>query len=108
MIDEPADATPEEIALEEAIQCFEAEVSFRQSNILPMDAAMNEGRFFGLLIRASHPRSGLERAGFLLMGIQWVSSAILAPPLSVLFAVAGLKLIWTACQRAEREPAEMA
>ncbi|MGH9782036.1 MAG: hypothetical protein ACRD33_09480 [Candidatus Acidiferrales bacterium] len=108
MIDEPADATPEEIALEESIQRFEADVLFRQSNVLPLDAAMNQGRFYGLLIRASRPRNGLERAGFLLMGIQWVSSAMIAPPLSVLFSLAGLKLIWTACRRVEREPAEVA
>ncbi|HEV2615777.1 MAG TPA: hypothetical protein VGU63_04105 [Candidatus Acidoferrales bacterium] len=108
MIEEPVDATPEEIALEEAIQRFEAETLFRQSNVLPMDAAFNMGRFYGLLLRASRPRNGIERVGFLFMGIEWVSSATVPSPLSVLFSLAGLKLIWTACRRAEHPRAEIA
>jgi hypothetical protein len=104
MPDETRDATAQDIALEDDIQRFEAEVGFRQSNILPLDYARNLGRFYGLLIRASCPASLLGRAGFLMMGILWVGQLIFPSLLSVLFALAGLKLIWTACQRTQPEP----
>jgi len=102
MADEPRDATPEEIAQENALRHFEAQVAFRQSNILPMDSVLNLGMFYGLLIRASRPRNGIERLGFILMGLSWVVSG------SPLFTPLGFKLLWTAPRRAEREPAEIA
>ena len=108
MPDHLPDATPEEIALEEAIQRFEGEVAFRQSNILPMDAAINQGRFYGLLIRASRPRNGIERVGFFFMGILWIASGLPNVSLSWLFIPLGFKLLWVGCRRAEREPAEIA
>ena len=69
MSDEPPDATPEEISNEEAIKRFEAEAAFRQSNVLPLDSAMNEGRFYGLLIRKGRPLGVAQRLGFFFIGI---------------------------------------
>lgn len=51
MSDESRDPTAEELANEESLRRFELEADFHQSNILPLDQAMNEGRFYGLLIR---------------------------------------------------------
>jgi len=40
----------------------------RQSNVLPLDAARNEGRFYGKLVRGKGPLNGVQRVGFLLVG----------------------------------------
>lgn len=77
MADEIRDATPEEVANEEAIKHFEAEAAFRQSNVLPLDSAMNEGRFYGLLVRGGGPLSVVQRIGFALIGITMAGSAFL-------------------------------
>ncbi|HEU5409415.1 MAG TPA: hypothetical protein VFU57_00210 [Candidatus Acidoferrales bacterium] len=108
MSEELRDATPEELALEAEIQRFEAETAFRQSNILPLDQAQNLGRFYGLLIRASRPRSALERIGFLFIGLLWLGEGAFASPIGAAFALLGLKLLWTAFVPAEREPAQIA
>jgi len=47
---------------------LEQEVRSRQSNILPLDAARNEGRFYGLLIKTNRQLTGVQRIGFLLLG----------------------------------------
>lgn len=107
MPEEPRDATPEELALEAEIQRFEAAVVFHQSNILPLDQAQNLGRFYGLLIGASRPRSALERTGFVFIGLLWLADGLVASPLGLLFGLVGLKLLWTACLPAHREPAEI-
>lgn len=36
--------------------------------MLPLDAARNEGRFYGRRIRGERPLSGVQRVGFFLMG----------------------------------------
>ncbi|MHB8753547.1 MAG: hypothetical protein ACYC92_01115 [Candidatus Acidiferrales bacterium] len=108
MTDEPADATPDEIANEEGLLRFEAEVLFRQSNILPMDSALNVGRFYGLLIRAQRPRNGMERVGFIFMAVLWLMGGFPGLSISWLLIPLGFKLLWTACRRAEREPAAIA
>lgn len=108
MTDEPRDATPEEIAEEQALQHFEAQVAFRQSNILPVDAALNLGMFYGLLIRASRPRKGIERLGFIFTGILWVLSGLPGLSISWLFIPLGFKLLRTACRPLKSEPAEIA
>lgn len=78
MADEIRDATPEEVANEEAIKHFEAEAAFRQSNVLPLESAMNEGRFYGLLVGKSRPLGVAQRLGFLFIGITLSGSAFLA------------------------------
>lgn len=77
MPDQPRDATPEELKSEEALRRFEAEAAFHQSNILPLDQAMNEGRFYGLLIRGNQSVTGVQRIGFLLIAILLVAPGLL-------------------------------
>jgi hypothetical protein len=47
---------------------FEADALSRQSNVLPLDAARNEGQFYGRLIRGDRPLTGVQRVGFFLVG----------------------------------------
>src|SRR3984957_8538161 len=49
-------------------QRFEREFASRQSNVLPLDAARNEGRFYGSVFRGGRPLSGSQRIGFVLLG----------------------------------------
>jgi hypothetical protein len=60
---------------EEAGRRFEEDAISRQSNVLPLDAARNEGRFYGTLIRSEHPLSGVQRVGFFLVGSLFCGSA---------------------------------
>lgn len=62
--------SPEIDREEEARRRFEADVISRQSNVLPLDAARNEGRFFGQLIRGERQLSVVQRVGFFLVG--WI------------------------------------
>jgi hypothetical protein len=48
---------------------FEADAISRQSNVLPLDAARNEGRFYGQLIRGERQLNGVQRIGFFLVGV---------------------------------------
>jgi hypothetical protein len=74
---EPNHPTRKEIEHEEETRRrFEADAILRQSNVLPMDAARNEGRFYGQLIRGSRPLNGVQRIGFFLVGSLFCWSAI--------------------------------
>ncbi len=53
---------------EQARRRFEADIVTRQNNVLPLDAARNEGRFYGKLISSDRPLSGTQRVGFFLVG----------------------------------------
>ena len=55
---------------EEGRRQFEADAISRQSNVLPLDAARNEGRFYGQLIRGERQLNGVQRVGFFLVG--WI------------------------------------
>lgn len=101
MPDDPDNATAQEMELELEIRRFETEVVFRQSNVLPLDAAINQGRFYGLIIRAARPKNGIERVGYFLFGFMWVAGVVSGLPLSVIFVPLGLKLIWTAFRELE-------
>jgi hypothetical protein len=61
---------------EESQRRFEADTIARQSNVLPMDAARNEGRFYGELIRGERPLNGVQRIGFFLVGGLFCWSAV--------------------------------
>ena len=41
-----------------------------QENILPLETAWNEGRFYGLLLRGNQPFTPLQRLGIFLTGLQ--------------------------------------
>jgi hypothetical protein len=53
---------------EEAPQLLQSQFASRQSNVLPLDAVRNEGRFYGRLLRGGRPLSGSQRIGFVLLG----------------------------------------
>lgn len=64
----PEEPSEQEIRrFEEDRHRFEAEAVGRLSNVLPLDAARNEGRFYGQVIRG-RPLSGVQRIGFFLIG----------------------------------------
>jgi hypothetical protein len=66
---EPNHPTRQEIAQAEEIhRQFEADAISRQQNVLPLDAARNEGRFYGQLIRNERPLNSVQRIGFFLVG----------------------------------------
>lgn len=116
MPDEPRDATAEELADEKGLRRFETEAAFHQSNILPLDSAMNQGRFYGLLIRGDQPLAITERIGFLLIAFDSIGTSLGTPvtgpwtvyiPFSVLALLASLRIMWVALRpSAEQEVSE--
>ena len=60
----------------ETRQRFESDAMARQSNVLPLDAACNEGRFYGTLIRSKRPLNGVQRIGFFFVGSLLCGSAL--------------------------------
>jgi hypothetical protein len=130
MPDEPRDPTAEELASEEDLRRFEAEAALHQSNILPLDQAMNEGRFYGLLMRGGKSLTAVQRIGFLLVAImlcvpnffvilaavpRWrrlISGGVLGGgvstlylPLAVLLFLAGIRVIWVALRPSRQQNA---
>jgi hypothetical protein len=65
---QPNHPTLQKMEQEEARRRSEAEAISRQSNVLPMDAARNEGRFYGQLLRGERPFTGVQRIGAFLVG----------------------------------------
>lgn len=47
---------------------MERDWQLRQENVLPLETAWNEGRFYGLLLKGSKPLSGVQRVGTLMVG----------------------------------------
>ena len=47
----------------------------RQENVLPMETAWNEGKFYGQVLKGRRPLTGVQRAGILLIGLQVVGIA---------------------------------
>ena len=77
---------------EKTRQQFEADAISHQSNVLPMDAARNEGRFYGKLIRGERSLNGVQRIGFFLVGFLFCSWAffIVITTFPRLFRIIGL------------------
>jgi len=77
---------------EKTRQQFEADAISHQSNVLPMDAARNEGRFYGKLIRGERSLNGVQRIGFFLVGFLFCSWAffIVITTFPRLFGIIGL------------------
>ena len=61
---------------EETRRRFESDAISRQSNVLPLDAARNEGRFYGQLIRGERHLNVVQRIGFFLVGSLFCASAL--------------------------------
>jgi hypothetical protein len=54
---------------------MEREWELRQENVLPLETAWNEGRFYGRVLKGRQPLTGIQRVGILLIGIQTVGVA---------------------------------
>jgi|ERR1700733_6335481 len=77
MANTPNRPTRQEIKREEKTrQQFEADAVSSQSNVLPLDAARNEGRFYGNLIRGERSLNGVQRIGFFLVGFLFCGSGL--------------------------------
>jgi len=73
----PNRPTRQEIEQEETTRRrFETDAVSSQSNVLPLDAARNEGRFYGKLIRGERSLNGVQRIGFFLVGFLFCGSAL--------------------------------
>jgi hypothetical protein len=77
---------------DESRRRFEVDAAGRLSNVLPLDAARNEGRFYGQLIRG-RPLTGVQRVGFFLIGSMFCFFAVFVflsaiPPLRHLTGLA--------------------
>ena|SRR6202142_1005160 len=74
----PKRSTHQKIEQEEKTRRrFEADAISRQSNVLLMNAARNEGQFYGKVIRGKRPLNGVQRIGFFLVGFLFCSWAII-------------------------------
>lgn len=56
-------------------QEMERDWKLRQENVLPLETAQNEGRFYGRALKGSRPLTGVQRTGILLIGLQAVGFA---------------------------------
>jgi len=61
------DSTRQDDERQESRRRFEADALSRQSNVLPLNAARNEGQFYGQLIRGDRTLTGVQRIGFFLI-----------------------------------------
>jgi hypothetical protein len=79
---------------EETRRRFEADAISRQSNVLPMDAARNEGKFYGQLTRGERALDSVQRIGFFLVGnlFLWSAVFIIVGAFPRFFSVIGLRL----------------
>ena len=48
----------------------------RQENILPLETAWNEGRFYGLVLKGSQRFTGVQRAGIFVLGLLAIGFAL--------------------------------
>jgi hypothetical protein len=49
---------------------MERDWQLRQENVLPLETAWNEGRFYGRVLKGLQPLTTLQRIGILLIGVQ--------------------------------------
>jgi len=68
MTDKPRDATPEEIANEEAVRRFESDIVSLQENTLPIDAARTDARIRLMSARLRGPLNPALRMGLFVAG----------------------------------------
>jgi hypothetical protein len=54
---------------------MEREWQLRQENVLPLETAWNEGKFYGRALKGSQPLTGVQRVGLFLIGIQTIGVA---------------------------------
>jgi hypothetical protein len=128
------DDTP--LSREVELDCLQMESNWQlwQENVLPLETAWNEGRFYGLVLKGSRRFTGLQRVGIFVMGLEAIvfgSSMLLLewlvqriePSLNfvhhrfsdldpyrttvlILFVVLGIRFSWVAVRGASADPPE--
>jgi len=102
----------------------------RQENVLPLEAAWNEGRFYGLVLKGSKRFTSVQRVGIFLIGFLALGTALtivpllfhgvgpslqlvyqklpdvslLSMPVILLELAFGFRLCWVALKRPSRDP----
>jgi hypothetical protein len=91
----PNDPAQTKLTFEEARQRLAAEFASQQSNVLPLDAARNDGRFYGNLIRGDRSLNPIQRIGFFLMGFLACSQAffVIVSAFPQLAEAAGIRVL---------------
>ncbi len=91
----PNDLKQTKLTFEEARQRLEAEFASQQSNVLPLDAARNEGRFYGNLIGGDRTLNPIQRIGFFRMGFFACSQAffVVVSAFPQLAKAAGMRML---------------
>lgn len=54
---------------------MESNWQLRQENVLPLETAWNEGRFYGLVLKGRQRFTAIQRAGIFVMGLQLIGVA---------------------------------
>jgi hypothetical protein len=71
----PTDDTPLAREVELGRLEMESNWQLRQENVLPLETAWNEGRFYGLVLKGRQRFTGFQRAGIFVMGLQAIGVA---------------------------------
>jgi hypothetical protein len=97
----------------------ERKFQLRQENILPLETARNEGRFYGLALKGSQRLRGVQRVGISMLGflaiavalmtvmavdrfhgrLGLLSSRLISGPFVLLEFALGFRLCWVALKR---------
>jgi hypothetical protein len=64
----------------------------RQENILPLESAWNEGRFYGLVLKGNQPFTAFQRLAILVFGLQAMGTGLLVFLVERHFMKEGLSL----------------
>lgn len=60
---------------------MERDWQLRQQNVLPLETAWNEGRFYGLVLKGNQRLTGVQRAGILVLGLLAIGAALITFPM---------------------------
>jgi hypothetical protein len=84
----------------------------RQENVLPLETAWNEGRFYGLLLKGNQPFTRVQRAGILFLGLQAIGVGTMIfrlphvsrvwTPVLLVYIVFGVRFCWVALKHPPR------
>jgi hypothetical protein len=99
---------------------MERNFQLSQENVLPLETAWNEGRFYGLALKGSQQLTGVQRVGIFMLGflaiavalmtviavgrfhgrLGLLSSLFISGPFVLLEFALGFRLCWVAIKRA--------
>jgi hypothetical protein len=96
---------------------MERDWQLRQENVLPLETAWNEGRFYGRVLKGLQPLTTFQRVGVLLIAVQAIGGSLIlmfvngrrladiAPiwmPVLLLSLVLGVRFCWVALRQQPR------